>query len=184
MEASNISIISLPESFRYPPFFSHNQMSVKADLHLPFEEAFEKLPFIYDILMHNGSAKEKPWQNSSVFVPLLLEAWRKKEERLTACFRERTGKGKEEAMISSISFFIVFLFWANELPVESLNNKLKWLERLRVKPVNCMERLNYILENPLQFHSFIQVQQLFHELTKQYGKKEALRNFNNRHASK
>ncbi|MFY4776017.1 YpoC family protein [Metabacillus sp. RGM 3146] len=178
MKANSSSVINLPECFRYPPFFKVNQLSVKADLSLTFKDSIVREPFIYDILLYNGYDAAKPWQNSGIFVPILLEEWKKEEQVLTACFKERRGKGNEELMTSSISFFIIFICWANDQPVETLESHLTWLEQKKVKPVNVKERLRFIIENPTQFHSFIQLQQLFQELAKHFIKKEALKKIN------
>ncbi|MGY4787825.1 YpoC family protein [Bacillus sp. OHL2] len=48
-------------------------------------------------------------------------------------------------------------------------------ETFPVAPINWTERLEFILLKPTQYHCFIQLDELYTELKKQYGKYEALK---------
>ena len=45
---------------------------------------------------------------------------------------------------------------------------------LKIKPINIRERLDYIIQNPNKFHSFIQLSELFVEMEKLFRKQQVL----------
>jgi hypothetical protein len=49
------------------------------------------------------------------------------------------------------------------------------LSDLQRKPVNCEERLLFVINKPTQYHSFVQLQQLFDELEKIYYKAQTVK---------
>jgi len=69
-----------------------------------------------------------------------------------------------------MGYFVAFLFWTNETNVPGILNLEQEIKQLRIKPINISERLDFIMSKPDNYHSFVQLCQLFEEFTKQYYK--------------
>jgi hypothetical protein len=78
----------------------------------------------------------------------------------------------------SIGYFFECLFGVNGYTVPELTNWQQEINHLRIKPINVSERLEFIMDKPNNYHSFVQLSQLFEEFTKQYYKSLVLRNKN------
>ena len=63
------------------------------------------------------------------------------------------------------------VYWLNEQPVHSLNEMQINTNKLKVQPVNFMERYSFIIKKPSNYHSYIQLAQLYIEIEKLYVKK-------------
>ncbi|MGM0873956.1 MAG: YpoC family protein [Bacillota bacterium] len=176
MQDSNRDEYQVPESFLYSPFYAKGTMFKRHNHDLDFEDIVRKEPFYFDMLyLLNVELTEVPWENSERSVPFVIEQWKELKSQLYGGFTQRkTNKQNESALIYSLSLFIICLFWTNEAPVKSLHVKDMILFDLKRKPVNCEERLLFVINKPTQYHSFIQLQQLFEELEKIYYKAQAV----------
>lgn len=81
-------------------------------------------------------------------------------------------------MIDGVSLFICCLYWSSGKPVGHLDLRNTDWNSFDVQPMNVHERLNYILIRPEQYHSFVQLDQLFQECEKQFSKIMTLKNTN------
>lgn len=156
--------IELRDSF----FFSGDRVKIDEAHSEPCEPFFA-----YELLYYNGrGADSLPWLVQGAWVKDILMEWKKEEEHLKALFKGRS-KGIMESMRKSIARFYVLLYWSNKHPVR-LENWQSSIEHFSLKPVNVIERLTFVRNNPALYHSFIQLSQLFEEQHKQYAKHQAL----------
>ena len=171
MEPSNQMIsVQIPKGFSHPLFFSHSNQIIILNNQLPFSEAIEQVPFMYDIAAYYQMNFYKPWEQIEESIPIVLEAWNKYKEDLASKFQKRDRKAASGTMVQSIVFFISILFWINKRHVAVLLNWEHDAQNLEIKPINTIERLTFIVDKPNHYHSFVQLSQLFEELTKQYYK--------------
>ncbi|MBO1513823.1 YpoC family protein [Metabacillus bambusae] len=166
----------VPEAFLVAPFSTKRTTFKMVDI-VNFEDIIRKEPFYFDMLhlASNQPCEDPPWKNSEVAVKAVIEQWKMlKPELQTSYAKRKTNLQVESASIQSISLFLLALFWSNHTPIKSLHVKDMMVSELNQKPVNCEERLLFILNKPSGYHSFIQLQQLFDELEKNFYKTLAI----------
>ncbi len=78
-------------------------------------------------------------------------------------------------MEESITAFLSFLYAVNDKHPKNKEELNKELDSLQYKPINVKERLEFIMKKPHQYHSFIQLTELFHELEKLNAKKQIIK---------
>jgi hypothetical protein len=171
------NVFQVPESFRYAPFYSTGATFTCNDDHVDLEQKVKKEPFYFDMLYVVGEKlTEIPWEHSERSVPVVFKQWKELQPQLQEGFIQRkSGKQNEPALIHALSLFIVCLFWTNETYVKGLHVKNMLISDLILKPVNCEERLLFVINKPTQYHSFVQLQQLFDEIEKIYHKGQAIK---------
>ena len=74
-------------------------------------------------------------------------------------------------MILFAAHLLSIVYWLNDKPVHSLNEMQVNTNKLEVQPVNFMERYSFIIKKPSNYHSYIQLAQLYIEIEKLYVKK-------------
>ena len=79
----------------------------------------------------------------------------------------------QRKMVKALSLFMKLLFWSNGSPV-TLNNLKKDLGNLSIKPINIVDRLSFIMENPSLYPSFLQLSELFVEQHKAYYRNKVM----------
>ncbi|WP_338789338.1 YpoC family protein [Metabacillus sp. FJAT-53654] len=166
----------IPESFLVAPFSTKRTTFKKLDM-VDFDDILSKELFYFDMLhlVSNQLSKDPPWENSEITVKAVIQQWKMLEPDLQISYAKRKPNLEVESVsIQSISLFLLALFWANNTPIKSLNVKEMMVSELKLKPVNCEERLLFILNKPTGYHSFIQLQQLFAELEKNFYKTLAI----------
>jgi hypothetical protein len=164
--------IKVPHSFLHPLFFTKDD---KIELPLPMdateiENQFMEHPFLFDIAFKQEIEFYRPWEDRNKTVEKLIEKWERNRTVLNKLFENRNRKEARPRMIENISLFFMALFWTNKHPVPALINWEIDVTELPIKPVNCVERLLYIISAPDHYHSNIQLAQLFDELHKQFRK--------------
>ena len=168
------TVFPIPKELRDPFFFSGDLVKIDENHVKPCEPFFA-----YELLYYNGrGADSPPWLVQGSWVKDILMEWKKEEEYLNVLFKGRS-KGISESMRKSIARFYVLLYWSNKHPVR-LENWQSSIEHFSLKPVNVIERLTFIRNNPALYHSFIQLSQLFEEQHKQYAKYQALNQWANK----
>ncbi|CAN7348884.1 YpoC family protein [Rossellomorea sp. LjRoot5] len=166
------SVFNIPIKLRDPFFYSDDRVKID-ESHMEPCEPF----FAYEILYYNGrGADSLPWLVQGAWMKDILMEWKKEEDYLKGLFKSRS-KGIVEWMRKSICRFYVLLYWSNKHPV-NLNHWQSSIDHFSLKPVNVIERLTFIRNNPALYHSFIQLSQLFEEQHKQYAKYQALKSTN------
>lgn len=98
----------------------------------------------------------------------IFSEWKEKSPFIADYFKNRDRKKAKEPMIYFFHQFLKALFCGNKkMAVEQVliqwKEYVKELERL---PVNAVERLSFIEEQPDHYQSFIQLSELFSEWEK------------------
>ncbi len=164
----NESILTIPLELSDPFFFPMSDVMVDQSRFVSDEPIFA-----YELLYYNKCCPEVlPWMEHESFIRGLLKSWGEKEENLKNLFKSRT-KDTLQIMKKAIAQFFMFMYWSNGQPVR-LEGWESHIAHLSIKPVNVVERLIFIRMNATQYHSYIQLSQLFEEQHKHYAKYLAL----------
>lgn len=103
----------------------------------------------------------------------LLLQWANLKTEIEQHHRNREQKELRDLMVKGIELFYQFLFRSNDKDfIKKVPGVFSFLE---FKPVNVSERIEFISERPLLFHSFIQLAELMVEQEKIYQKKLAMK---------
>ncbi|MBB6603554.1 MULTISPECIES: YpoC family protein [Bacillus] len=131
-------------------------------------------PLAYD-LSSEPLTDELPWQKTEEFVPVMFELWNELKEKMLPRFQTRKSRCEEDDMLQGIVSMIAMFYWIKGERLQTLDWEHIKKEIFPVAPINWTERLEFILLKPTQYHCFIQLDELYTELKKQYGKYEALK---------
>lgn len=159
-------VIEIPKEFRCVPFFKESTNSITYHTDQSFEEIIQNTYFIHDI-----ERQYEPWNEIENSIPVLLNVWKSKYEDIATLFRNRNKQEAEGPMILFAAHLLSIVYWLNEQPVHSLNEMEAYTSKLEVQPVNFMERYSFIIKKPNNYHSYIQLAQLYIEIEKLYVKK-------------
>lgn len=105
----------------------------------------------------------------------LFDSWAKEKEEIAQLFRIRQKQAVRGPMQQQSQNFIHALFAANEMLIYNQSNWQEEAGKLTITPINLQERLAFILARPSDYHSYIQLAELFDELQKQYEKAIAMK---------
>lgn len=103
-----------------------------------------------------------------------IQDWFLEKEKIAHLFRIRDKKAALVPMSEQIASFLNLLFLINNIRVPKSEISMEHIEKLELKPINCKERLAFLMESPAHYHSFIQLSELYEELEKLYRKKIAI----------
>nr|WP_295973295.1 hypothetical protein [uncultured Bacillus sp.] len=131
-----------------------------------------QIPFLYETADVYCLNVWKPWDHPDESVPLIIEQWEVLREELQVKFTNRNQQGVLGLMRKGIAFFYEMLFWCNQSPVVL---HPKRISSLSLKPINMEERLVFVRLRPSNYHSYIQLTELFTELHKLFSKEQARR---------
>lgn len=161
----------LPQELRHPFFFPENENIIAdPEVLITINSA---IPFLYEAAYFSGIQALKPWEIQEQSIPNLLCEWQNIRKRLEGIFAKREAAQAIPLMKKGIALFLQFIYWANGLPV-ILNNRVE-SSQFPIKPVNLSDRLNFLIQRPSLFHSFIQLNELMTETNKHYEKALALK---------
>lgn len=118
---------------------------------------------------------EQPWQKTEEFVPLMFDLWNELKDNMLPRFQTRKSRCEEDDMLQGIVSMIAMFYWIKGEKLQTFDWEEIKQQTFPVAPINWTERLEFILLKPTQYHCFIQLDELYTELKKQYGKYEALR---------
>lgn len=171
------NVYQVPESFRYAPFYVNDTSFTCNDHYVDLEQKVKEEPFYFDMLyLLKKKLTGLPWEQEEISVPIIFKQWKELKPQLQEGFTQRkSSMQNESALIHALSLFIVCLFWTNETYVKGLHVEDMMISDLILRPVNCEERLSFVINKPTQYHSFVQLQQLFDELEKIYHKGQAIK---------
>jgi len=153
----------VPKTFQHPLFFATDTVDIETLQ--PFPMMMKHVPFYYDM-----TNEEKPWQQKERALPAVFQLWEEEKRELAPLFAKRQAKQAKDGIIRGVGYFLCALYWLNERPVE---NVCCWEEEvlsLPLRPLNVVDRLSFIFARPSLHHSFIQLDELFIELTKLFYK--------------
>ncbi|MED1747861.1 MULTISPECIES: YpoC family protein [Bacillus] len=118
---------------------------------------------------------ELPWKKTEEFIPVMFELWNELKEKMLPRFQTRKSRCEEDDMLQGIVSMVAMFYWIKGERLQTLEWEDIKQETFPVAPINWTERLEFILLKPTQYHCFIQLDELYTELKKQYGKYEALK---------
>lgn len=168
----NVNVmLSVPKELIHPFFFSGNEKLIVQEVQLIQLDL--SLPFIYEAAYFSGKQSIKPWEIHEQSISVLLEEWQKIKEILEKLFANRDQNQVISPMKKGISLFLEFVFWANGHP--AILSKGFEKDQFSIKPVNIIDRLEFIIQRPSLYHSFIQLAELMSEMNKHYKKHLALK---------
>jgi hypothetical protein len=156
--------IEVPSHFICEPFYS------KEDRMLEVDAKNGRSYFAYDILYDVHKDTKTPWRDVQKDIRPFFEKWETQKEELHMLFSQRKAKKAAPYMKQSAAMYISLLFWINGQPVRRLNQLQEDIADLTYKPINCAERLMFLLQQVSSYQSYIQLTELFNELRKQYAK--------------
>jgi len=168
-------IITVPSDYQHPLFFSSNQINLSYPE--SFEEAMRTIPFIYEItkLEFRKEDATKPWEaGEHAVIHKVLKLWEEEQKVLNSLFEVRNRKEAQGPMMWSIVYFLNCLFWSNGQRVPGVTKLREKYHSLSIKPINVEERLEFIIQKPSHYHSYIQLSELFTEFKKQYYKQQII----------
>ncbi|MDT8859969.1 hypothetical protein N0O92_06965 [Alkalihalobacillus sp. MEB130] len=160
--------IDIPIRFQIPPFYNQSFVHLEQSV-TSCKEILQAVPFYYDITMD-----QCPWEDKHSILPQLFEWWKKEQEILECFYKQRQSSEAKEIMVVMIAVFIDALFWLNGRQVRRIDCLGDDVKSLLYKPVNCEERLEFILNAPIKYPSFVQLKSMYQELNKKYAKVKVL----------
>ncbi|MEH7224321.1 YpoC family protein [Bacillus sp. JJ1566] len=107
-------------------------------------------------------------------ISAIKEKWDARNEHLTLLFRNRDKAAIVDPMEEAIDDFLTLLFLTNGKITPDKNLLQESIKGLNYKPINLEERFSFILKKPNQYHSFIQLNELYQEVLKLYAKLKIL----------
>ncbi|MDL4840837.1 YpoC family protein [Aquibacillus rhizosphaerae] len=94
----------------------------------------------------------------------IINNWKQQTDNLASLFSERKYQQAEKPMVQYIKDFNQALYIVNK---QTLHQNIV---DFKYKPVNVEERIAFISNQPRQYHSYIQLNELFKELEKIYAR--------------
>ncbi|RHW41281.1 hypothetical protein D1B31_10140 [Neobacillus notoginsengisoli] len=153
---------SIPSELEHPLFHE----LIRRNLPIQANDNQEGL-FTHEILYFQQMTDGGPWAVAEDSVPPLLKEWEALKVDISSLFNTRN---KEEILIlmkKGIGLFLQLLYWSNGRPVVLAG--LPDVSELSLQPINCQERLGFLLKRPDGFHSFIQLGELIEEQKKRFN---------------
>jgi len=168
-------LYKIPDIFRGTPFFQ-NQTHFCV-LHNEVNETLLKEPFYFDMLaiQQAQEVENLPWNHPKECVPVLFNVWKQLMLKAKEGFMKRDKSDlQKKSLLKCLSLYIVCLHWMNKRSVQAIKVNAMSINTMLLKPVNCEERLQFIIDNPYQYHAFVQLEQLLAELEKSFYKALAM----------
>lgn len=109
-------------------------------------------------------------ENRRELVEDVLEMWEKEgEPALEKYFKNRDGQKAQPLMLKYIAIYIQANMWLSGHEVTSIEGIGNELEKLSYAPMNVKERIEFVLQSPSQYHSFVTLTQLYAESRKKWA---------------
>jgi hypothetical protein len=159
----------VPSELKSPFFFPDEKVIWKEEYCKQLNPEF---PFIYEAAYFSGIDAIRPWNNPEQYVPVIFDEWKAVKQNLKKLFEERDSKGAVQPMKKGIGLFLEAVYWCNHIPVRL---KEQNFDQLKVKPINVHERLQFIMNRPGHYHSFVQLSELMVEQEKHFVKMMAIK---------
>lgn len=166
---SNLVNLSVPSNLAHPFFFKEEKLK---DIDLERYQLWnvDALDhFMYEIIYSNNEIAYKPWEHGDEILPILMDHWKKLDDRLGDHYQKRDVKSASPLMKKAIHTCISYVFWLNEKPIVLQDMSLAIMSSEFV-PVNFAERFQFVLSRPNLYQSYKTIQQIMIELEKLYAK--------------
>ncbi len=155
----------------FPKYLLELSQVEKIDWHDQYAESFHaNIPFLYEAALDYGMDVLKPWEMPDQTIPSIMIEWGKIKEELTSRFSKR-DQAVGELMKKGIALFYEILYWSNHQPVVLDKQTYESF----IKPINFEERLKFIVARMKNYHSFVQLTELFIEMEKLFWKREIMK---------
>ncbi|RDU36379.1 hypothetical protein DRW41_12640 [Neobacillus piezotolerans] len=122
--------------------------------------------FSNEISHYSGRGGKRPWNEPRQSVQSLYSGWVGLEEEISEAFKKRDKSAIRASMRKGTGLFLHLLFWSNGQAVTLA--RFPDISGLTVKPANCGERIQFLVDRPELFHSFIQLRELMDEQYKHF----------------
>jgi hypothetical protein len=166
---NNFIQVIIPEHMKHPFFFDQMQY-VTVDPALYQDWNIEGVRnFHFELLFNQTQSCYQPWLHSEEVVPALYKQSKTIMQELDELYKERNIKEAAPKMREIISICFACQFWQNDKPV-ILNSWEKAVNECIFKPVNFIERMNFILSRPTLYQSYKAIEQIMIELEKLYAR--------------
>lgn len=159
----------LPKELKHPYFFPQDILNWEKEDVVNLNAA---TPFIYEAMFFLEEEGLRPWEDPEPAAQAILLEWTALKEEIRSLFEKRNKDKIPSLMRVGISYLVELLYWSNEQP-SILNPKIEY-EKLKIRPVNIEERLEFIISRPNLFHSFMQLSELIIEQEKGFKKAVAI----------
>ncbi len=103
-------------------------------------------------------------------VSKLISDWKENQQVIAAFFRERRFQEAKKPMIHFSKQLVKALYELNNKSYQDDEDLNTVLASFTYAPFNSQERIPFILEQPHQYHSYIQLNELYKETEKIYAK--------------
>ncbi|WP_420768922.1 YpoC family protein [Parageobacillus thermoglucosidasius] len=168
-QEKGVPVMRVADEFAHPLFFREGEVIEIKD-EQPFPHMMQHVYFYYDMI----EREPFPWDDIGRSIPAVLQLWREEKEQLESCFARRDRRSARAPMIRALSYLLSCLFWLNGKKVTNVRHWQEEIGALPLKPVNGLERLQFIFERCDVYHSFIQLCELFEETGKLAYKQMAI----------
>ncbi|MBM7692609.1 hypothetical protein JOC77_002039 [Peribacillus deserti] len=168
-------ILATPNSLVGTIYFKETVQLSREELKVWTPELLVHHYFPYEICFYNSIESFAPWEHAEKVMPDLLALWHRESKVLADLFSLRKTDKAFLHMKRAISIWISALFWINSRPV-CVRDWSNQGSELALSPINAAERLTFILERPVLFHAYKQLNILFQELEKMFYKQIAIKN--------
>lgn len=109
-------------------------------------------------------------QLNQINVSELISDWKENQQEIAAFFRERRFQDAKKPMIHFSKQLVRALYQLNNKSYHEGEDLNTVLASFTYAPFNSQERIAFILEQPHQYHSYIQLNELYKETEKIYAK--------------
>ncbi|MYL32782.1 hypothetical protein GLW08_17715 [Pontibacillus yanchengensis] len=99
-----------------------------------------------------------------------IEAWKKEREYIASLYQSRQTDKASACMEKHITGFIKSLYLLNDMEYREDKSTNEDVERFQYKPMNMKDRLTFIKQSKQHYHAYIQLDELFEALEKQFAK--------------
>ncbi|GIN85699.1 hypothetical protein J6TS2_20850 [Heyndrickxia sporothermodurans] len=160
--------LSIPSQIKHSLFFEKEKVNIDVDEELSSENRY----LLFEILYYHSIHTKQPWLTPKDHIPIIIELWKGKEQKLKTLFKKRSKETKLK-MINSITICFLLIFWMNGEPVHLASWKEK-IKGYQHKTVNLEERLEFILSNASSYLAFVQLSEIINEQNKLWVKYNAM----------
>lgn len=163
----NTNTVAVPQQLASGYFFSEKKVTLDTDRIKNCHDDLLLEPFTYEIAHYLNMSGWKPWENRKESLPKLFHHWAILHNKLVQLFEARDRQGAVQPMKQGLILFIQSVFWLDRRPVLLAEGRMN-VAVLKWQPVNGVERLDFILQRPNHYHSFIQLTEMMKEIEKRF----------------
>lgn len=156
----------LPDQYKHPLFYQDDHIEVEIDANRSFDPYFAA---DLQALKH----QKKPWEDIESWIVSINEEWKGLSDEMRPLF-EGHAEQTFDPMVKGISLFFTLIYWTNEMHV-SVSTWEEDIKQFEVSIMNPHERISFVMKRPAVYFSYIQLDEMFRELTKTSAKFAAIK---------